>query len=57
MPLKPPEAIALKPVSPCLRGTADGYARGNGVRKRCDEAGLRECSSHELRRAMACRLA
>ena len=25
MPLKPPEAIALKPVSLCLRGTADGY--------------------------------
>ena len=35
--------------------TANGF--GNWMRDRCDEAGLRQCSSHGLRKAMAKRLA
>jgi integrase len=30
---------------------------GNWMRDRCDETGSPDCSSHELRSAMACRLA
>lgn len=35
--------------------TANGF--GNRMRKWCDEAGLPQCSSHGLRKAMATRLA
>src|SRR3546814_3348812 len=35
--------------------TANGF--GNWMRDRCDEAGLPQCSSHGLRKAMAKRLA